>query len=539
MLSRRLRELGTSRCLVVQLLATPTAVIAALTINPATPAAAQTPPSPPRWQVVTLQSPAAGTPSSFAEPGIAIGADGTAIVNAATANTGAPPTIWLSHDGATTWDRGRDFDPAHLSTGDADAAIATDGYRYALNLGYNPNPPAQPTNPTVLVYRSRDGQQWAGPGHFPPPHGTDQPDRPWLLVDPQHPADVDMVNSEGGGNIVFWHSTDHGANFAGPVAVTSGANSQAALALSSRPLFDPTDSRRIDMLYETASPAGLAATQTGSPPFEFPMTQLWLAESRDAGLSWSNHLVLDTAALADPTLEGTLAHLLVASAVDPSGHLFAAFSLRPKDGTPTRIEVMHSVDRGVSWSPPTQVDTPTASNVMPALAASPNGHVYLSWYGSAAADFRDPAANWTEMFAESSDPLSTRPTFAVNQVSGEQPVHIGAINTAGAVGSDVGNNWGLRDFQSLAVDGCGLPHPVWADDNGAALTQTGLLLNPDARSACARPPSAQSGQNGQNPDAALTGTPNTGAAGIGAVGGVLALLGLCGAAATARRRRTT
>src|SRR5205807_1224879 len=157
----------------------------------------------------------------------------------------------------------------------------------------------------------------------------DQPDRPWLTVDPRHPADVDVVNSEGGGNIVIWRSTDHGATFAGPTTVTSGPNSQAALALSSRPLFDPTDDRRMLMLYETASPAGVAASQTGSPPYEFPMTQIWLAETRDAGLTWTNHLVLDTSALPDPTTHGTVAHLLVASAIDHSGNLFAAFSLRP------------------------------------------------------------------------------------------------------------------------------------------------------------------------------------------------------------------
>jgi hypothetical protein len=57
-----------------------------------------------------------------------------------------------------------------------------------------------------------------------------------------------VVNSEGGGNTVLWRSQDHGATFAGPVLVTSGANSQAALALSSRPLFDPTDDQRVFML---------------------------------------------------------------------------------------------------------------------------------------------------------------------------------------------------------------------------------------------------------------------------------------------------
>lgn len=416
----------------------------------------------PRHWTVTALAPG-GTQASFAEPGIAIGPDGTAVINAATANTGAPPTFWLSRDGAATWGPGRDVDPSGASTGDSDAAIGSDGYLYALNLGYTTSPPpAQPSNPTVLVYRSPDGVQWSGPASIPPPHGIDQPDRPWLIVDPRHPADVDLVNSEVGGNIVIWRSTDHGATFAGPVPVTSGVNGQAALALSSRPLFDPTTDGRILMLYETTAPAAAAGVDASG--YEFPMTQLWLAESTDSGSTWTNTLVLDASALPDPAMDGTLAHLLVASAIDPSGNLYAAFALRPSSGTSTFVEVIHSTDHGQSWSTATQVQAPTASNVMPALAAGPASSIDISWYGSPATDFRDPAARWSEMFADSSDALSAHPTFTVSQVSGQQPVHVGAIDTAGAIGSDLGANWALRDFQGIALDRCGQPHPVWADD---------------------------------------------------------------------------
>jgi hypothetical protein len=410
--------------------------------------------------VVTLTPPTGG---SFAEPGIVIGSGGIAIVNAATANTGAPPTFWLSRDGATTWTAGRNVDPSGGSTGDADAAIGSDGWMYALNLGYTTSPPpAQPSNPTVLVYRSADGVQWSGPASIPPPHGIDQPDRPWLAVDPRHPANVDLVNSEVGGNIVIWRSTDHGATFTGPVPVTSGANGQAALALSSRPLFDPSADGRMFMLYETTSAAG--PTVLDPSGYEFPMTQVWLTASTDSGASWTNTLVLDASALPDPAMDGSVAHLLVASAVDPSGILYAAFALRPRAGTRTYLELVHSSDHGGTWSAPLQVASPMTSNVMPALAVGAGGAVDVSWYGSAAADFRDPAARWSEMFAESSDALSPQPAFTVSQVSGAQAVHVGAIDTAGAVGSDAGDNWGLRDFQSLALDACGQPHPVWADD---------------------------------------------------------------------------
>ncbi len=363
----------------------------------------------PRWHIAKLPVSGHGAFSS-AEPGIAAGPRGQLLVDAASANTGAPPTFWLSRDGGMSWGPGEDFDPSGASTGDADASIGPDSYIYALNLGYNPNPPGQPANPTILVFRSGDGRGFSGPGSFPPPHGEDQPDRPWLVVDQRHPENIDVVNSEGGGDIVIWRSSDHGAHFAGPYAVTGGANSQAALALSSRPLLDPTRDGRLFMLYDAATSSGaMSLPSAGMPVYEFPMTQLWLAESTDDGLTWTNRLVLDTASQPPPLRGGTLGHLLIASAVDPAGHLYAAFSLRAAGATKTTIYLVHSTDHGSSWSTPVPVAAPTKSNVMPALAVNSRGDAYLSWYGSDAADFRDSGAHWVEMFAQSEDPLAAHP----------------------------------------------------------------------------------------------------------------------------------
>ena len=428
-----------------------------------------------QWHVITLPAPSGSF--SFAEPGIAIRADGTAMVAAATANTGDPATYWTSQDAGATWATGRGLDTAAPATGDADIALGADGYRYALDLGFNPNTGGQPANPTVFVFRSPDGVSWQGPASFPPPHGTDQPDRPWLLVSPSNPADVDAFNSEVGGNIVEWQSHDHATTFSTPIPVSSGTNSQAALALSSRPLFDPTDSRRIFMAYETVTTAGLASTLAASPPvYEFPMAQIWLATSADAGASWSDSLVLDTSTLTGSSLQnGTLGHLLIATAVDANGSLYAAFALRPSGDTRTNIYVIRSADRGATWSPPAQVTTPMLSNVMPALAASASGTVFLSWYGSANADYRSADATWYEMFAESNGPLATSTGFLTSQLSAT-PVHAGGIDTAGNIGANLGANWGLKDFQGIAVDACGQPHPVWAVDDGTPATQAAVPL---------------------------------------------------------------
>jgi hypothetical protein len=216
--------------------------------------------------------------------------------------------------------------------------------------------------------------------------------------------------------------------------------------------------------------------------YEFPLTQLWLASSTDAGLTWSNRLVLDTQALPGPLQNATLGHLLVASAIDAAGTLYAAFSARDSGSTQTAIYPIHSTDHGATWPAPLRVQAPTSSNVMPALAASRDGRAYLSWYGSAAQDYRSATAAWFEMFAQTPNPLASDPVFAIGQISGAAPVHIGGIDAAGANASDLGANWGLRDFQSIAVDACGRPHPVWADDNSTPATQTASSGSP-----CANP----------------------------------------------------
>jgi hypothetical protein len=427
----------------------------------------------PHWRIVTLR--VHGAPFSYAEPDIVVGPNRrTMVIDTASANTGAPPTYWVSRDGGRHWSIGTDFDQTGLATGDADALIGPDGYMYALNLGYSTNP-KKAANPHVVVFRSRTGHKWSGPASFPT-HGLDQPDRPWLVANPRHPANVDVVYSEGGGNIFMWRSFNHGAKFTGPIPVSGGHNSQLAVALSSRPLFDPARPGRVFMFYET-----LGAAKPPTPHgrvYEFPLTQIWLATSTNSGKSWKQRRVLDTSHLSGVLKKAIIGHALITSAIDQRGRLFVAFSARPPSTTKTTIYLMHSTTHGRTWSAPARVKAPTASNVMPALAVSSQGSAYLSWYGSTNKDFRSPHATWREMFARTADPLASKPRFEVSHISGPQPVHIGGIDTAGSLGSDTGANWSLRDFQAIAVGPCGAPHPVWADDNGVKETQTASPVSP-------------------------------------------------------------
>lgn len=428
-------------------------------------------PPPKHWQVVTLK--VQGKSFSYAEPAIVAGPSGkTMAVIAAGAGPGVPPggvppTLWISHDGGQSWSVGRDFDSTGYATGDADALVAPGGYLYAVNLGYNPNPHQSP-NTSFLAFRSSNGgHTWSGPAKFPQ-GALQEPDRPWLVVNPRNRSDVDMVSSQGGRNVVIWRSVDHGATFTGPGHVSPNTNSVAGVALSSRPLFDPTQANRMFTVYETAAKVPVPHGRV----YEIPFTQIWLATSTDAGQKWSRRVVFDTSRLHGPLAKAVIGHTVVVSAVDRQGNLYVAFSLRRQGETRTAVYFMYSANKGRTWSAALPINSPMASNVMPALAISPHGTAYLSWYGSTSASFSSSHATWREMFAQSSNPLGSHPHFKTVQVSGSQPVHVGPINTAGGFGAETGANWGLRDFQGVIAGPCGAPRLVWADDNGVSDTQT-------------------------------------------------------------------
>lgn len=408
------------------------------------------------WLVAVLPTPAHGG-SSYSEPGIARGPHDVLVANACTANAGGPSTYWLSHDNGRSWSTGFPVGTSAIGCGDSDAVIGSDGWFYALTLGTG-----------VSVYSSPDAKDWRE-ATFPPPHGTDQPDRPWLVTMPHHPATVLMLNSEVGGNVVAWRSTDHAKSFTGPVPVTGGANGEAALMLGSRPLVDPRDDNTLHMFYETVGAAGLTQPLGTSGPSQFPLSQLWEATSTDGGRSWSNSQVLDVTT-AFGVDSGSIGHLLPATAIDRAGTLYVVLSAQLGDTSATHLWLIHSTQAG--WTKPVRIDRGVPSNVFPAIAVSRPGHLFVSWYSSDAADFNADDAHWFESFASTRRALSAHPSFDQRRLGDATPVHVGPVDNMGNVGFNLGQDWGLRDFQSVIVDRCGHPHVTWARDYEGARTFT-------------------------------------------------------------------
>ena len=423
-------------------------LVAASALSALAPAAGSSAPSVTAWRVNELvQGP------SFAEPGVAAGPRTGLLVSACDANSGVAASFWRSPDAGRTWSRPFTVGGSAIGCGDADTAIGPDGYEYALVLGTG-----------VTVYRSKDGRSWSGPATFPAVARAGQPDRPWFVTDPRRPNVVRLFTSEVGGNVVEWTSTDHAASFTGPALVTRGANSEAALTIGSRPLVDPTDPARIMLFYETADLAGTLASVDGQELTAFPFGQLWEASSTDGGGTWTNRKVV-TVASTFHGRSGTLGHLLPATAVDAQGTVYVVLSVQLATDPATHLYLLHA-KAGGPWSPPVRIDRGVGSNVYPALAVAHPGQLYLSWYASPTPSFAASSARWSEEVATVTGALSAQPAVHVVRL-GPDPVHVGAIEQAGAVGHDLGEDWSLRDFQSVTADACGHPHVMWADDASA------------------------------------------------------------------------
>jgi len=458
-----------------------------------------------------------GTPlstSRYGEPGIWINKHGYGIINT------FGPVVWITTDDGKTWsapwDLGNNNDAAASCPvgydADSDAVVGPDNAFYADNLCVGP----LPSNPQLVGPASQNdsftnksggapganGANWAGPNYA----GGDV-DRQWYAVDPVQPGLVYMSYHDlEGPNINFLKSTDGGLTFtcpilggtvpSCPVTATQNGNDPNSNFISTalgnttgRPLVDPTNTQRIYVPYldNVATGSATAPPTAGDPD----LTRVRMAVSTDGGTTWSANtdpggnpaLDANVAFPYDGSNDNTLAHLFNTAAIDSAGNLYVLFSLRVGhaadvgtthfSGTTTHLYLISSTNHGVTWSKPVQVDSGgIRSSVFQWIVAGDPGRVAITWYGSKADDFNDTSAQWSEMYAVSTNALSAQPTFTLANVSGVNPIHNGDICQAGIDCQVTGGNRDLSDFQMVTIDRCGNAHAVWTDDIGPGVTRT-------------------------------------------------------------------
>jgi hypothetical protein len=175
-----------------------------------------------------------------------------------------------------------------------------------------------------------------------------------------------------------------------------------------------------------------------------------------------------------PTGEATL-YQCAQAATDPNGvaHIFFPVKVAD-DGTANGtvyvaysndhdIFLVHSTDKGVTWSQPVRVNNQvdTKTNVLPWLETGPTpGSVGIVWYGTTN-PANDDNANWKVYYAQSFNATSDAPTFRQVTVS-DHFIHGSNISEGGLTGTA---NRNLIDYFQISFDPTGAAVVAYADDH--------------------------------------------------------------------------
>ncbi|TMI40993.1 exo-alpha-sialidase [Candidatus Bathyarchaeota archaeon] len=204
-------------------------------------------------------------------------------------------------------------------------------------------------------------------------------DKQWISVDsnPRSPfannVYVGWTLFAGGSNEMwFSRSSDQGAHFSTPIKI-------------SRPNNDGPFNQFIMM--GTGPEGTLYAAYTSSPSSKHSMVDVWVLKSTDGGQTFSAPMfaatfrAVSTAALANTTFRDGIADNF---AVNPAnGHLLLA--LEVDSGNGVDVQLTESLDRGVHWTSPVNVNDPSTVNdgtdqFQPTVSASPSGTVAVAFY---------------------------------------------------------------------------------------------------------------------------------------------------------------
>jgi len=443
--------------------------------------------------------------AQWGEPGIWINQNGYGIVNT------FGPTVWITKDGGKTFSKPYDIlvkDTYCQSkyAGDADGIVGIDNTFYADNLCLGTDGAVNNESFYNTTGKDADWSSAILAGGVS--------DRQWYVVDPKNP-NILYLSFHGffAPDINIFKSTDKGRSFFCPetglpvTAATSFVDCPVTLTskstppvnttyldtglgnVTTRPMIDPRDPNTIYVPYAdtVAAHAGTASpARTDSD-----LTRFRMAVSHDGGKTWAANtdetgqgVVFDSedgkyfpvtnTSPNDGTMDSTIAHIFIGSAIDRAGNLYILFSLRLGGTTPTHLYMMSSTNGGKAWSAPHQVDkNGLNSNVFPTMVAGDAGRVAMAWYGSKAKDFNDTGSQWAEMYSESVNALSAHPTFSQTRVSDASiPVHSADICQAGTFCAITGGNRNLADFQTIAPDPCGHSVIVYVDDHDNAHSHT-------------------------------------------------------------------
>ena len=358
---------------------------------------------------------------------------------------------------------------AGLGGGDDSTDISPGGYLYVSSLWIG----------NVTVSTSKDGgtggtantdQAWQV---NPAAAAVIADDRQWLAAYGPQTLNMTYRQAPGTGDLFFVKSTDAGKTFGAPVLVRSGNSTEGNLVV------DPYNGN----LYTTTIPANA-------------LNQIHLLKSTDGGATWAESTAYTGPIGTNP------AHKFTILAVDRGGNIHLVFSQSNVDGS-YHIYLTSSADQGVSWLSPVQVDSGTGNStfgVMPWVVAGSPGVVDITWLGSTTSPNTFPSA-WYVFFAQTTNALSTTPTFSQVQVTTnsihDQDICFNGSGCAANPRTSPGNR-DLLEYYTIAIDPDGNANIAFPDSltpdcpSNACQTNTWYTKQTAGPSAYAPPPAPAS-----------------------------------------------
>jgi hypothetical protein len=297
-------------------------------------------------------------------------------------------------------------------------------------------------------------------------------DRPWIAVSPGVSASQDRVyivyHDFTASQIDVNVSTDGGNTFVGPIDVLAqNGLAQSQSFCNTVPSGIEVDRETGEVYVEWITADPVANTTQGCNITQIQkFHQVWIAHASSAGLLWDAHLIFDGG--PGTNTDDIFATLAVDDSGMPGvhGNVYSVFpdNLKSVNGiSEFDIWFSHSSDKGVSWSPPVQVNNDGGTNFFPWIAAGTTGRVDFIYLHSPDLVPSDTAQSpWYTKFAQTTDGTDAVPKFGVTS-SSSGIMHVGGICTNGIFCSVTGGNRDLADSISIAVDRGGSAALAWTD----------------------------------------------------------------------------
>src|SRR5207248_11094381 len=252
-------------------------------------------------------------------------------------------------------------------------------------------------------------------------------DRQWIAAYGPQTLNMTYRQAPGTGDLFFNKSTDAGKTFGTPVLMRTGNSTEGNLVV------DPYNGN----LYTTTIPTTAH-------------NEIHLLKSTNGGATWAETTAYSGASTSNA------GHKFTILAVDRGGNLHLVFSESHMDGS-FHVYLTSSTDQGATWLAPVQVDSGTGNStfgVMPWVVAGSPGVVDITWLGSTTSPNTFPSA-WYVFFAQTTNALSTTPTFSQVQVTTnsihDQDICFNGSGCAANPRTSPGNR-DLLEYYTIAID---------------------------------------------------------------------------------------